>query len=79
MQYTLRNVPPAVDGLLREKAERQGRSLNEVALEALRAGSGLGKEAQYADLDGFLGSWVEDRAVDKALKDQRKVDPELWS
>lgn len=78
IQYTLRNVPPRLDSLLRDKARRQRKSLNEVALEALNAGSGLGAGARYDDLDAFFGSWIADRAVDAALRDQRRVDEGLW-
>lgn len=75
-QYTIRSVPAAVDALLRDKARRQHKSLNQVALEALSGGAGV--QERYGDLDGFFGSWVADAAVDKALADQRRVDENLW-
>lgn len=79
MQYTLRKVPAPVDRALRERARRDGQSLNTVALEALR--SALGVEAETTrkrDLGDVAGTWVADRAVDRALTDQRKVDEDLW-
>jgi predicted nucleotidyltransferase len=79
IQYTLRNVPPVVDRALRRRAARVAKSLNEVALEALALGAGVGQQAQEQhDLDFLIGSWVEDAAVDQALEDQRKVDEDLW-
>jgi len=75
-QYTIRSVPASVDALLRDKARRQDKSLNQVALEALSGGAGI--QERYEDLDGFFGSWVTDAAVDKALKDQRRIDEGLW-
>lgn len=77
-QYTIRNVPPPLDAALRERARRQGRSLNAVALEALRSSAGVSAAVRYADLDAFFGSWVKDKAVDQALADQRQVDEGLW-
>lgn len=78
-QYTLRNVAPAVDQALRRRARRLGRSQNDVALEALARGVGIEAEASaYDDLDRFFGSWVEDRAVDRALAEQRTSDGALW-
>ena len=77
-QYTIRSVPSSVDAVLRDKARRQGKSLNEVALEALSAAAGVAAQIRYADLDGFFGSWVADEAVDKALDEQRRVDAGLW-
>jgi len=79
IQYTIRNVPGPVDRALRRSANRQEKSLNEVALEALARGAGVEQEAkEHRDLDFLFGSWVDDAAVDRALADQRKVDPDLW-
>lgn len=79
VQYTLRNVPPAVDRTLRRRAAREAKSLNKVALEALARGTGVDLEAtEKRDLDFLLGSWVEDPAVDGALTAQRRVDEDLW-
>lgn len=41
MQYTIRNVPNFLDAVLRRRAQEQGKSLNEVALEALTRGVGF--------------------------------------
>lgn len=38
MQYTIRGIPRSVDRALRERARRENRSLNEVAVEALAEG-----------------------------------------
>lgn len=79
MQYTLRNVPEEIDRALRERARQEGRSLNEVTLQALRQALGLdGESERRRDLSAFAGTWVEDPAVDQALADQRRIDTELW-
>jgi hypothetical protein len=79
MQYTLRNVPHRVDRALRRRAREQRRSLNEVALDALRAGLGLTPEVhRLRDLSDLVGAWSEDPAADQALEEQRRIDPELW-
>jgi len=78
VQYTIRNVPSPVDSVLRDKAKRQGKSLNDVALEALRAGAGVSSQVRYSDLDDFFGCWISDKAVHKALEEQRRVDERLW-
>lgn len=78
-QYTIRNVPEVVDRALRRRADRQGRSLNEISVEALARGAGVEREAnEHHDLDFLFGSWVEDPRVDQALADQRAIDAELW-
>lgn len=78
-QYTIRNVPNAVDRELRETARKRGISLNEAALIALRRGLGVSEQPpEYDDLDDLVGTWKEDPLFDEAIKDQDRVDSELW-
>lgn len=80
MQYTLRNVPAKLDEELRRRARQEGRSLNEVALEAMARGVGhVPEPVRYRDLSGIAGSWKDDPEFEAALADQDTVDPEIWS
>ncbi len=79
MQYTIRNVPNDLDQTLRQRAFQQHKSLNQVAIETLRIGSGLaGESAKQRDLDDIVGTWASDPEIDQALADQRRIDPEIW-
>ena len=79
IQYTLRGVTPALDRCVREKAAREGRSLNETAVALLERGLGLSGDAvRYTDLDDLAGSWVADQALDDAVARLHRIDPELW-
>jgi len=79
MQYTLRRVPRDLDKAIRRKARREGRSLNEIAIEALVRGMGIEQNAvENHDLDFAIGSWVDDPEFDKVMEDQRRIDPDLW-
>lgn len=79
MQYTLRNIPDYLDATLREAAQKQGKSLNEVAVEALTRGAGLaGQRRRLRDLSDIAGSWTEDSAFDRALAEQDIVDEAMW-
>lgn len=79
MQYTLRDVPPAVDSELRRRAKAEGKSLNTVAIEALTRGSGLGPTAvRQRDVGDVAGTWQEDREFDRAIEDQHRIDKRLW-
>lgn len=80
MQYTIRNLPASVDRALRERARREGKSLNEATIDALLRAFGLdrGEPPPIRDLRSFAGSWVEDRAQTRALAAQRRIDRELW-
>jgi hypothetical protein len=79
VQYTLEGVPPAVDAALRERARVSGKSLNEVALEALAQGVGISATPRKRrNLEDIAGSWIEDKAFDEAIADQRQIDEDLW-
>ena len=41
MQYTVRGIPADLDKAMRQRARAKGKSLNEVAIEALAEGIGL--------------------------------------
>jgi len=79
MQYTLRGIPPALDEAVRERARAEGKSLNEVAVEALAEGVGLGdEEVVRRDLSDVVGTWKKDAAAEAALAAQDRVDEDLW-
>ena len=79
LQYTIRGVHTRLDKAIRERAAKDGKSLNETVLEALRVGIGLSeKPPRYTDLDDLVGSWVSDPEFDRAVKEMDRVDPELW-
>jgi len=79
MQYTIRKVPDFLDAALRRRAREQGRSLNEVAIEALARGAGVtGEREPQRDLADITGTWRKDAAFDRALAAQDAIDPEMW-
>jgi hypothetical protein len=78
-QYTIRAVPPVIDSALREHARREGKSLNQVALEALQRGLGINAAPpEFHDLDHLIGTWVDDPEFDAAIAAQDIVDEDLW-
>jgi plasmid stability protein len=79
MQYTIRNIPAALDKALRKRAKSEGRSLNDVALDAMTEGLRLrGHPVKYRDLSDLAGRWIDDPAFDEAMKDFERINPELW-
>lgn len=78
-QYTIRNVPPDVDRVLRRRAKDSAKSFNQVALEALVAGAGKSLVPRR-DLSEVVGSLTKKEAaqLDVETKLQRQIDPELW-
>jgi len=79
MQYTIRNVPETLDEALRRDARTRGKSLNEVAIEALARGAGVsGESRRQRDLSDIAGTWREDPAFDRAVAEQDTIDEEMW-
>ena len=80
-QYTVRGISPLLDRRLRQQAKAQNKSLNAVAVEALRKASGLNEAwgaAVYDDMDDLIGSWKSDPATDAAFAQMRSIDGDLW-
>ena len=79
MQYTVRNIPNSLDATLRQRAREQGKSLNEITIEALARGAGVsGERGRQRDLRDIAGTWRKDRAFERALAAQDTIDKELW-
>jgi hypothetical protein len=81
---TLRNLPPELEKLIEEEAAESGLSLNRTVIRLLEksAGPRTGKQKKrvYRDLDHLAGSWSDEQKAefDRALAEQRRIDPELW-
>lgn len=79
MQYTLRNVPLALDRRIRAICADEGLSLNEALLRLLKRATGLDGDAPGCrDLSDVAGTWVEDPDCDAALAEQRQIEEALW-
>jgi plasmid stability protein len=79
MQYTIRNIPEHLDAALRSSARASGKSLNEIAIEALERGAGIsGAPRRQRDLSDIAGTWQEDPEFDRAIADQDKIDEAMW-
>ncbi len=78
MQYTIRNIPPELDRALKARAKKFGRSVNQLALEALA--QSVGQPLRRRSLRGMPGAWskTEARSFDAFLGRQRRIDEELW-
>lgn len=79
-QYTVRSISPRLHRALKDKAAERGVSLNSLVVQALETEAGLrAEQPTYTDLDDLFGTWVHDKAVDRALREQRRVDPRDWA
>ena len=80
---TLRNLPPDLVRIIRQKAKTDGTSTNKTIINLLldraRAGNNIVR-TRYHDLDALAGSWSKREAAEfeKHLASQRRIDRELW-
>ena len=81
---TLRGLDSQLAARLKEVAEREGKSVNEVALDALRKHFGLARSRRFTavhrDMDHLFGRWGEDEftRIQRKIDSGRRVDAELW-
>ena len=81
---TVRGLDPQLAAKLREVAAREGKSVNQVALDALRKHFGLDRSRRFTevhqDMDHLFGRWDEEEfaRIQRKIDSGRRVDPELW-
>ncbi len=75
MELTIRDIPSEVEAALNAKARESGRSVNDIAVEALSA---IGSAARKRDLGAVAGTWDDDPAVDEVRRAHEQVDENLW-
>jgi hypothetical protein len=80
---TVRNLPPRLAQAIRQRARERGLSFNKAVITMLEESVGVtGQERrrEHHDLDHLFGTWTieEAEAFDADLREQRRVDPELW-
>jgi hypothetical protein len=80
---TVRNLPPAVAKAVKEKARKEKLSLNRAIVRLLEEATGEKRTAKviHHDLDHLAGTWSEEeyQQVMAALREQRQIDPEMWT
>lgn len=81
---TVRNLPPEVARVIREKAKREKISLNRAVISLLEEATGTGQrkrgDVRHHDLDRFAGCWSQEEYDEfmEALWEQRQIEPEMW-
>lgn len=81
---TIRGVEEEVADKLKTTAAKQGKSINQLALEIVKEGLGLKKEKkfsrEYDDLDHLFGRWSDNefKEIHARINQERYVDEELW-
>ena len=81
---TIRGMDDELLYKLKQVANREGKSVNQVVLDTLKRYYGFDKEKKYTrvhhDLDHLFGKWSREEfeTIEEKIKGKRRVDPELW-
>jgi len=79
IQYTIRNIPPVVDQVIRKRAKQTGKSFNQTVVDLLSLQTfGTTKPKVDKNFDWLFGQNTIDENFDEILREQRKVDEKLW-
>jgi len=81
---TIRRIDDQLAELLKEKARKDQKSINQLLLDTLRSSLGLSSEkkftAEFHDLDHLFGQWSEEefKKIQGKISRERQIDRELW-
>lgn len=81
---TLRKLPPDVVKVIQRRARERGTSITRAVVSLLEDAAGIRRTKRgpllHDDLDSLAGSWTKEEATafERALSEQRRIDPELW-
>ena len=81
---TIRKIDDQLADLLKQKAHKEKKSLNQLLLETIKNSLGLAHEkrftAEYHDLDHLFGRWSEEEfeKIQGKITRERQIDQELW-
>ena len=81
---TIRGIDSAVSSKLKQAAEKEKKSVNQLVLDMIKQNIGMQKKEKYTkkynDLDHLFGKWTnaEFDKIQDIINSQRQIDPELW-
>jgi hypothetical protein len=79
IQYTIRNIPPAVDRVIKKRSKQSGRSFNQTVVDLLSLQTfGTTTPPSDDNFDWLFGANTLDEAFDEAIKDLSKIDKTIW-
>jgi hypothetical protein len=80
IQYTIRNIPPAVDGVIRKRSKQTGKSFNQTVVELLTLQTFGTSQPPADDSFGWLyGKNTLGKSFDDTIEKLSAIDEKLWS
>lgn len=79
IQYTIRNIPPSVDLVIRKRSQQSGKSFNQTVVDLLSMQTfGTTKPPADNNFDWLYNQKTLDASFDEAIDDLSQVDTKLW-
>lgn len=79
IQYTIRNIPPAVDRVIRKRAQQSGKSFNQTVVDLLTHETfGTAKLPVDDNFDWLYNAHTLDASFDDAIERLSRIDKKLW-
>ena len=81
---TIRGIDSSVSLKLKQVADTEKKSVNQLVLDMIKQNIGMQKKKKYTrkynDLDHLFGKWsdAEFEEIQGIINSQRKIDLELW-
>lgn len=82
IQYTIRNIPPEVDRVIRKRSAQTGKSFNQTVVDLLSMQTfGTSKPPKDDNFDWLFGAGKDSLGpeFDKTINELSKPDPKLWT
>jgi hypothetical protein len=82
---TIRGIDSDMSVKLKQVAESEKKSVNQLVLDLIKQNIGMQKKKRYTkthnDLDDLFGRWsdAEFEKIQGSVDNQRKIDLELWT
>jgi ribosomal protein S24E len=82
---TVRRLEPSLAKKLKQVANKEGKSVNQLVIETIKQYLGMKKERRftvvYHDMDHIFGRWSEEEfeQIQGKIDSERKIEKELWS
>ena len=82
---TVRRLEPSLAKKLKQVANKEGKSVNQLVIDTIKQYLGMKKEKRftvvYHDMDHIFGRWSEEEfeQIQGKIDSERRVEKELWS
>ena len=81
---SIRGIDPDLAAMLKQQAQASGKSVNQLALDALKEYTGLHKKKLFTqeshDLNFLFGQWSDSefQKIQGKIDNESQIDDELW-